>query len=156
ILLQARPITSLFPLPDGMAPEPLQVLLSFGAIQGMLDPMTPLGRDVIFTGAANLARLIGRDETLETQRISTVAAERLFLNVTSALRPPQARQLIRKALTMIEPGAGQALERLLAEPQLAPQRRRIRIGTVLRIVPSLARIIGNVGYNWLWPNAGRT
>src|SRR5262249_49179358 len=22
--------------------------------------------------------------------------------------------------------------------------------------PSLARIIGNVGYNWLWPNAGRT
>src|SRR5262245_29677137 len=154
-LLQSRPITSLFPLPEGMAPEPLQVLFSFGAVQGMLDPMTPLGRDVILTGPANLARLIGQDKTLETQRITAVAAERLFVNVTSALRHPQARQLIRKALTMIEPGTGQALERLLAEPPLAPQRRRIRIGTVARIVPLLARIIGNIGYNVLWPNAGR-
>jgi pyruvate,water dikinase len=65
-LLQSRPITSLFPLPEGMAPEPLQVLFSFGAIQGMLDPMTPLGRDVILTGPANLARLIGQDKTNAT------------------------------------------------------------------------------------------
>src|SRR5262249_53096418 len=154
-LLQSRPITSLFPVPDGMAPEPLQVLLSFGAVQGMLDPMTPLGRDVCLTGQANSARLIGQDATLETQRITAVAAERLFINVTGAGRHPQARQLIRKALTMIEPGAGQALERLLAEPLLAPQRRRIRLGTVARIVPLLARIIGNIGYNVLWPDAGR-
>jgi pyruvate,water dikinase len=155
ILLQARPITSLFPLPDGMAVEPLQVLFSFGAVQGMLDPMTPFGRDFFLTGAANLARLIGKHETLETQRFLAVAAERLFLNVTGALRHPQARQLIRNALTMVEPGAGQALERLLAEPLLAPQRRRIRLGTVARLVPLLARIIGNIGYNVLWPNAGR-
>src|SRR5262249_54683970 len=154
-LLQSRPITSLFPVPDGMAPEPLQVLFSIGAVQGMLDPMTPLGRDVFLTGAANLARLIGQDETLETQRIAAVAGERLFINVTSALRHPQARQLIRKALTMIEPGAGQALERLLAEPLLAPQRRRITTRTVARIVPLLGRISGNSGYNVLWPNAGR-
>src|SRR5262249_2075922 len=100
-LLQSRPITPLFPVPDGMEREPLQVLFAFGAAQGMLDPMTPLGRDVFRTGAANLARLIGQDKTLETQRILAVAAERLFINVTSALRHPQARQLIRKALTMI-------------------------------------------------------
>jgi pyruvate,water dikinase len=84
-----------------------------------------------------------------------VAAERLFINVTGALRHPQARQLIRKALPMIEPGAGQALERLLAEPLLAPQRTRIRIGTLARLIPLLVRIIGNIGYNVLWPNAGR-
>jgi pyruvate,water dikinase len=121
----------------------------------MLDPMTPLGRDVFLTGPANLARLMGQDARLETQRITAVAAERLFINVTSALRNPHSRQLIRKALAMIEPAAGQALERLLVEPLLAPQRRRIRIGTVARIVPLLARIIGNIGYNVLWPNAGR-
>src|SRR5262245_54891629 len=154
-LLQSRPITSLFPVPDGMEPEPLQVLFSVGAAQGMLDPMTPLGRDIFLTGPAILARLLGRDELVEWQSILAVAAERLFINVTSALRHPQARQLIRKALTIIEPGAGQALERLLTEPLLAPQRRRIRIGTVARTFPLLARIIGNIGYNVLWPNAGR-
>ena len=43
-LLQTRAITSLFPLPDGLPVQPLRVLFSFGAVQGMLDPMTPLGR----------------------------------------------------------------------------------------------------------------
>jgi hypothetical protein len=55
-LLQSRPIASLFPVPDGMAPEPLQVLFSFGAVQGMLDPMTPLGRAVpLATGQADVS-----------------------------------------------------------------------------------------------------
>jgi pyruvate,water dikinase len=155
ILLQARPITSLFPLPDGMAVEPLQVLLSVGAVQGMLDPMTPLGRDVFLTGAANLAKLIGQNETLGTQHFLAVAAERLFMNVTSPLSNPRARPLIRKALTMAEPGAAQALERLLADLPLARQRRLITLGTVVRIAPLFVRIIGNIGYNVLWPNAGR-
>src|SRR5262249_57539127 len=78
-----------------------------------------------------------------------------FSKGSGAMGHAEGRQLIRKALTMIEAGAGQALERLLAEPLLAPQRRRIRIGTVARIIPLLARIIGNIGYNVLWPNAGR-
>jgi pyruvate,water dikinase len=153
-LLQSRPITSLFPVPDGMPSEPLQVLVSFGAVQGMLDPMTPLGRDV-FLGAANLAKLIGQDTTLETQHFLAVAAERLFINVTWALHHPRARQLIRKALTIVEPGAGQALEPLLADPALAPKRSQIRFKTVARIAPLLVRIIGNIAYNMLWPNAGR-
>src|SRR5262249_37362380 len=37
----------------------------------------------------------------------------------------------------------------------APQRRRIRIGTVARAVPLLARIIGNIAYNVLWPHPVR-
>src|SRR5262249_36781966 len=45
-LLQSRPITSLYPLPEGLPPGPLRVLLSVGGPQGMLDPMTPLGQDV--------------------------------------------------------------------------------------------------------------
>src|SRR5262249_39891169 len=76
-LLQSRPITSLFPVPDGMAPQPLQVLVSFGAVQGMLDPMTPLGRDILLSVPASLAKLIGQDETVVTQRLVAVAAERL-------------------------------------------------------------------------------
>ena len=46
-LLQSRPITSLYPLPDAVSADPLLVLGSFGAMQGMLDPITPLGQDAI-------------------------------------------------------------------------------------------------------------
>ena len=42
-LLQSRPITSLFPVPSGMGPEPLQVLFSFGAVQGLLGPRPASG-----------------------------------------------------------------------------------------------------------------
>ena len=45
-LLQARPITSLFPVPAGMTADPLRAMLSFGAVQGMLEPITPLGRNL--------------------------------------------------------------------------------------------------------------
>jgi len=45
-LLQSRAITSLYPLPQNPFPEPLQAYFSFGAIQGMLDPITPLGQDL--------------------------------------------------------------------------------------------------------------
>jgi len=154
-VLQSRPITSLFPVPEGMEPEPLQVLISFGAFQGMLDPMTPLGRDVFRNGAAKVSNFISPYATLDTQRFFFVAAERLFINVTGAVRQSKARNLLRKALKMIEPGTGRALELLLDDPRLAPEKRRIRLRALARIVPLAIGKIANIGYNLLWPDAGR-
>ena len=42
-LLQSRPVTSIFPLPVNPNPAPLDVYLSFGAVQGMLGPHDPDG-----------------------------------------------------------------------------------------------------------------
>ena len=61
-LLQARAITSLFPVPAG--PEDA-VYLSFGAVQGMLAPITPLGGDAIRCVMAGGARVFG--STLEPE-----------------------------------------------------------------------------------------
>jgi pyruvate,water dikinase len=154
-LVQSRPITSLFPIPEGMASEPLQVLVSFGAVQGMLDPITPLGRDVLVSFPENLGRLFGLEQRSITQRLFAVAAERLFINVTGALRRPRARQLIRSALKVAEPEIGQVLEQILSEPALAPQRKPIRLRTVARSMPFLLQAILNLGYNLLRPEAGR-
>ncbi len=60
-VLQSRAITSLYPLPEKVPAEPLKVFFSFGAVQGMLDPMTPLGQDairMIFAGGARLLWLL--------------------------------------------------------------------------------------------------
>ena len=91
-LLQARPITSLFPVPAGLSADPLRAMLSFGAVQGMLDPITPLGRSLIEHLVAAGAQLFSMTVKAETQNALFTAGERLWINLTPAAaqhgRPP--------------------------------------------------------------------
>jgi rifampicin phosphotransferase len=143
-LLQARPITSLYPLPDGLPFEPLQVLISFGAVQGLLDPLTPLGQDAIcalLAGAANL--FAGEDRvTSATQRVAVSAGERLFLNVTGAVRGGTTRRIARAVPSFVEPAMGQAMSALWDDPRLAPNTGRIRLRTLRRLAPVLLPVVG--------------
>lgn len=146
-LLQSRPITSLYPIPKTDFPEPLQAYFSFGAIQGMLDPITPLGQDAIRLIFAGGARLFGLDYTLETQPLLVTAGERLWARMTLVLRNRLGRKIIRKVLGVIEPSIGQAVEQLLTEAALAtaglPQRATaLRIGRFVRsLLPTLVRTL---------------
>ncbi|HEY0606724.1 MAG TPA: PEP/pyruvate-binding domain-containing protein, partial [Herpetosiphonaceae bacterium] len=154
-VVQSRPITSLFPLPEALAPEPLQVLLSFGAVQGVLDPLTPLGRDLFQAIAATVANLFNQRVTLETQRVFVTAGERLFLNITGALRHHRLHSLIPNALRIVEPASREMLVTLLSEPALAPVKRRMSLATRIHVIRTLAPILGNVVYNLTYPNLGR-
>jgi phosphohistidine swiveling domain-containing protein len=153
-LLQSRPITSLFPLPAGMAPEPLQLLFSLGAVQGMLGPMTPLGQDAIKGIFAGAARLFRYHLTAETQPTVLVAAERLFLNVTALVRHRVGRRLVRFAASQIEPGAVQALEGLSHDPRLAVTGG-FTLGALRRIIPFLAPALVRLVRSLLRPDAER-
>lgn len=144
-LLQTRPITSLYPVPAGMSQEPLQVLFSLNAVQGMLDPFTPMGQDALLRAYVALARLFGKDFKPEAQREVWVAAGRLYLNVTRLLHHPLGRKLAVGIVGAIEPGSSQALETLLADPRLAPGKARLSlraIGQLLRfVIPMDARVV---------------
>lgn len=144
-LLQSRAITSLYPIPRASFPEPLQVYVSFGAIQGMLDPMTPLGQDAIRAIFAGGTRLFGFAYTLDDQPLLVTAGERLWVRMTLVLRNRLGRQALGKVLGMIEPSVGQAIEQLLHEPALAadgpPQGTTFpRIGRfIASVLPRLLR-----------------
>ncbi len=146
-LLQSRPITSLYPLPQATFAEPLQAYFSFGAIQGMLDPMTPLGQDAIRMVFAGGARLFDFAYTLETQPLLFSAGERLWVRTTPVLRNRVGRQGMRKVLGVIEPSIGQAVESLLTEaafatsgpPQPATLRRIVHF--VGALLPNLVRTV---------------
>ncbi len=140
-LLQSRAITSLYPLPDGMPAEPLQVLFSLNHVQGMLDPFTPLGQDAIIRAYVVLATLFGRHYTPETQRELTTAGERLYINITPALRHQQGRKLLCGILGAIEPGAGQAVAGVLDDPRLAEEHS----GFSPQAAANLARLLSIVG-----------
>jgi phosphohistidine swiveling domain-containing protein len=132
-LLQARPITSLFPLPAGMAPDPLRVLFSLATVQGLIDPITPLGQDALKAVFAGVAGLFGYQLTLHTQPTLHTAAGRLFINLTGLVRHPRLRHPLRMFLGVVEPGTNQALERLWDDPRLAPTGR-LPLGTVVRLL----------------------
>ncbi|MBX3016000.1 MAG: hypothetical protein KF832_31050 [Caldilineaceae bacterium] len=141
-LLQARAITSLYPLPRTDFPEPLQIYFSFGAIQGMLDPITPLGQDALRILAGQLARLLGFSYTFENQPAIVAAGERLWLRLTPVLRNCVGRAIMRRALGILEPSIGQAVETLLHDGTLTTAGP-LRLVTLRRFAHLLRQVLPN-------------
>lgn len=155
-VLQSRPITSLYPLPEGLPAEPLHVLGSFGAVQGMLDALTPLGQDALRGFVAGVLRQAGLRVTFDTQKFLLVAGGRLFYNLTPVLRS----RLLRRALTPDafrdkDPAVGRVLERLWDDPRLAPEGRLLPWGWLGPAARLVVFLLGRALFLLLWPDAGR-
>ncbi|MDT8898104.1 PEP/pyruvate-binding domain-containing protein [Thermanaerothrix sp. 4228-RoL] len=153
-ILQSRPITALYPLPDGLPEQPLHVLFSMGAVQGMLDPITPLGREIILHLFVAGGRLLGYHLTPTTQRAVWVAGERLWVNLTPLLHTRVGRRFVPLMLGLVEPSTQQAVQDLLDDPQIgwdAP----VRLSTRLRLLRFGLPLLGNVLLNLLTPDQRR-
>jgi len=114
-VLQARPITSLYPLPDNISPDPVCVFFSFGAVQGIMDPITPLGKDAIRLIFAGGASLFGMDVNHRSQKTIKAAGERLWVDFTGIIRHPLASRLFPRVFSAIEPGSRSAVKTILAD-----------------------------------------
>lgn len=119
-VVQSRPITSLYPLPHAAERLPVpSVWMSFGAFQGMLDPITPLGQDVIRLFLAGAARLFGHRPDYRANLFVQPAGERLWIRLDQVLRTPPGRLLARRFLPIAEPGTAAILAELAREPAFA-------------------------------------
>ena len=155
-LLQSRPITSLYPLPEGVPPEPVQVYFSVGAVQGMLDPFTPLGQDLLRVALATaMARRFRLDLKPDASGPIVTAGERLFVNFTLAARNKLLRRRIVAGLALVEPGIHELLQRLFRDPRLAPVRSAIPLRLLSRLAPVGVRVLFHVLRNLLRPEARR-
>jgi len=144
-ILQSRPITSLYPIPEDLKDTHLRGLVSFGAVQGIMDPITPLGQDVlklIFSGGA---RLFGYQQDYKTDTPLHTAAQRLFVDVTPIFTSSVGQKLGLKALTVAEPAVKKILQGLTSDPSFQPDKRGISLKTIFRflhfILPRLARAV---------------
>ncbi len=138
-LLQTRAITTLFPLP-AEAP-PASVWFSFGSVQGMLAPISPLGRDVIGCILSGAARVAGHEVDPADHRYLATAGERLWLRVDRALADPIGARILPAFLRFIDPGAAAVVERLRAEGLIAPAPGRARAVRGLRTARDLATLL---------------
>lgn len=143
-LLQSRPITSLFPLPTNLPPEPLKFLIGLHTVQGVLEPLTPLGQDFLMRLLTGGARLFKLDHTLESQTAFYVAAERIYINMTAILRTPLGNKFYPKVIRAIDPGVGQVTSELVKDPRFAPIHARPPLAAIRRFLGFAIPIIRQV------------
>jgi pyruvate,water dikinase len=106
-VVQSRPITSLYPMPK-IEHDPLRVMLSFGHIQMMTDPMKPLGISV-FRTLFPFGKVDGSFETI----FLIPAGGRLFVDPSDILRFPLARKVIPKILSNMDRSMSLALQEVI-------------------------------------------
>lgn len=134
-LVQARPITSLYPLPEP-APDDgaVHVYFSFSHGQNMTDPITPMGREILqVVMPFGKSRL---DEIPAQSRTMVAAGGRLYVDVTAALRVRRLRRLIHRLLQTVYPDLARGIDgfadrpevRAAAPPSGAALRMFLRLG----------------------------
>ncbi|MDY7085576.1 MAG: PEP/pyruvate-binding domain-containing protein [Actinomycetota bacterium] len=116
-ILQSRPITTLFEQPppsDG----PPRVYLEFGHVQGMLQPVTPMGMDTLKSLVKAMLAPLGLRVEI------TGIGGRLYGDMTDLVRDPIARRrLVALMAVDFGPRAQAVMRHVLDDPRFAPQRR---------------------------------
>lgn len=159
-LVQSRPITTLYPLPDN-APDTddiLRVYFSLNIFQGVYRPLTPMGivlLRLLGSGMAGLFHLAPRDP-LRGPSILVEAGGRLFFDVTSALRIAIGRTFLLGAARIAEVRSAALFQQLVTDSRLSllptPRWRLIRaFGSLLMETRAPITIIQAL----LWPSTAQ-
>lgn len=118
-LTQARPITTLYPLPEATR-KGLRVYFSFNVAQGVMGPITPMGLAAFKLAGAGAARLFGHGpaELRDGPAFMAVSGGRLWLDLTTALRSRAGRTILPRLLRIAEARTAVVVDRLMADPRL--------------------------------------
>ncbi len=120
-LTQARPITTLFPVPADHEDGDLRVYFCFSVAQGLYRPLTPMGVSAIRAVAGGGARALGLRATdpIAGPRAFREAAGRLFVDITPVMRSALGRTAATKLLDVMEARSAAVLRGLFDDPRLS-------------------------------------
>ena len=128
LLLQSRPITTLYPIPPGPpSPPPDQATrayFSFNVAQGVFGPFTRMGQQAFRLVTAGMATFAGFPpaDVLAGSRLLQISGERLWLDASEALRSDVGRVLFQFGVARMEARTVPAVTLLLQDPRFAPRR----------------------------------
>jgi pyruvate,water dikinase len=124
-ILQARPITTLFPLPASapVTDDDLRVYFSFNVAQGVYRPLTPMGIQAFRLLGSAMVTLTGRPpcDLYAGPAFLAEAGGRIFIDLTRALRSEFGRRLLDRGMRIGEARTAPILRSLAADPRLAPE-----------------------------------
>ncbi|HWO60845.1 MAG TPA: PEP/pyruvate-binding domain-containing protein, partial [Umezawaea sp.] len=120
-LTQARPITTLFPLPDGASAEDPRVYFCFSVAQGLQRPITPSGMAGFRLLSSGISELFGFPVAHRTDgaRLFREAGQRLFIDATTALRSKPGQAIAPRVLDVMEARSAVVLRELFEDPRFA-------------------------------------
>jgi pyruvate,water dikinase len=112
-LTQARPITTLYPLPR-MHQSGLRVLMCLSLAQGLTRPITPMGIAAIRLIGTSVATVIKipPDQPLAGPPAMHAPGQRLFMDITNVLRNRIGRRVVIAAFGVMEARASAILKTL--------------------------------------------
>ena len=123
-LLQARPITTLFPLPAGASAvdDNPRVYFSFSVAQGVHRPLTPMGLQALRLVASAMVTLAGHppSDRYAGPAYVTEAAGRLFFDITPALRSTFGHRVLDFVTRHMEALTAPILRQLATDLRFAP------------------------------------
>ncbi|MFB6725948.1 PEP/pyruvate-binding domain-containing protein [Kribbella sp. NPDC056345] len=121
-LTQARPITTLYPIPpqrmDGSSPR---IYLCGSLAQGLVRPITPMGLAGFRLIATSAAELVGArvDDPLDGPAAYTEAGQRFFVDLTPAVRSTVGRALVPRVFGVMEARSAAVLRHVFDDPRFA-------------------------------------
>ena len=150
-LTQARPITTLYPMP-APATDGLRVYFCFSVAQGLYRPITPMGRAAFRLLAASASRAFGFPvaDPLAGPAVLAEPGQRLFVDFTRIIRSRVGRTLMPRVLDVMEARSAVVMRRLFDDPRLSiiqpwpwlfvrhAGRLAIRHGLPVRMIRALA------------------
>ncbi len=122
-LTQARPITTLYPLPTPPDGE-LRVYFCVSLAQGLIRPVTPMGIAAFRLVASCVSELVfgsAVSDPVAGPAAFAEAGQRAFVDVTPVLRSRVGRMLVPRILDVMEARSAVVLRRLCDDPRLAEQ-----------------------------------
>jgi pyruvate,water dikinase len=141
-LTQARPITTLFPLPSAAPPSDadLRVYFCFSVAQGLNRPITPMGLAAFRLLGSAVSEVLGFP--VSDPRSGPIryveAGQRVFADLTSVLRSDVGRELMPRVLDVMEARSAVILRQLFNDPRLSLIKRS-RLPLIRRILRIASR-----------------
>jgi phosphohistidine swiveling domain-containing protein len=119
-LTQARPITTLYPVPRTHRPG-LRVLFCFSLAQGLTRPITPMGIATFRLIGSSVATALQMPpvEPLAGPPAMHAPGQRLYLDLTSVLRNQIGRRAVITIFGVMEARASAVLKTLAARPEFS-------------------------------------
>ena len=137
-LTQSRPITTLYPVPVRSAPlrgDDTRVFFCVTLAQGLHRPMTPMGIAAFRVIGSGFLDLIGRppEQIIAGPGGFAVAGDRIFVDATPLVRSAVGREIMPRALDVMEARSAVVLRGLFADDRfsvLPASRRRFLPGAL--------------------------
>lgn len=148
-LLQSRPITSLFPLPERHEDDRgLRLFVSFGHIQMMLDPMPAMAADLWrYFIPVGKGAIPTEDQPAKRSALVRTAGSRLFIDVTELMSAPRARNAFLPVLLHVYRDVARGIEALVQREEFIERPARVR-ALAARAVRLVGPVIGRIPAQW--------